>query len=353
VDGINRNYWIFSPEFCNSPFSKDNLPFIGETLVLKACKEQGEVSALLINPEKGEIVGYCMGSGEIKILEITTSKELESYPLGIDGHEVEISSDGSTIVGATIARDSSLLDPFWLGELIGGVYIWKINDMNHPLCVDWCEPGDEEYYGFSRGISVSKNGDQVIEFDSSSYILFDVETQSRRDVLLSHDADFHVSVGGITFHPSGKKYAVSFLENDRLIKGDVQIFRFSGPFTGIPNVISRNSDNEPAYVKSLEFSPDGKWLANITDKGVNIWQVLWGRSRSISTINNPQNLIFDANSEILFIQAENSIVVYDFRKGNIVSEINTPGITTITVSSGNEYLAWGDKDGKIHLWSNQ
>ncbi|MCK5793083.1 MAG: WD40 repeat domain-containing protein [Anaerolineales bacterium] len=334
----------------NTSISRDNISFIEEVFVMSACKESDKITSFVLKPDRAEIVVYCMGNSEILVLDISTSEVLESYKLNILSQGVEISNNGNVVVGATKSKDSTTIDPDLIGDFIGGVYVWIIDDINRPVCVDWCESGDEEFYGFSRGITISKDGKQVIEYDSSSFILLDLENKTREYVLLSQDADFHVSIGEITFHPNGKKYAVSFLENDGFIKGNVQISRFSGPLSNFPDVVNKNQKADPVYVKALEFTPDGKWLANITDQGVNIWRVLWGKPRTLSTIQNPQNIVFDVNSNMLFIQAENSIIVYDLKRDELISELDTPGITSITISFGNEYLAWGDEEGKIHLW---
>lgn len=327
------------------PITISNVVDISELSILSTSEECGKITTLQVLSARESVIGHCLGSGNLIIWDIFSQEELATHALGIGSWEgTHFSKEGNFVIGATKVVDSSLVDSPWSGESIGYIYVWDIDNISKPTCVDSCESVDEEYYTYARGTAISSDGNIAIAYYPFFFFVLDLENQNKSTVLLSQDADFSVSIGDMAIDPSNKKYAVSFLE------GDVHVYRFGGLFSIIPNIVNKKPEEELIFVRSLEFSPDGKWLANITNQGINIWKVLWGKPKSISTITNPQNLVFDANSEILYIQADNSVVVYDFKKGNVISELNTPGITSITISSGNEYFAWGDEGGKIHLW---
>jgi len=328
-------------------FDKYNLSDISEISNLSGGGDCGEITSIQVVLDKDLVYGYCSKSKELIIWNISSKIEEERYGLDVIADlGFSISNEGNLLFGPNVREDKSYSES---DGLIYEVSSWAINQNMNSTCVDLCDLDDGEYYEAIRGTAISPNGNMVLVYYPFWYELFDIENNKDYRIALSHDADYFVDIGKMAFHPNKNRLAVSFRETAFSSDGDVQIFRLSGPILFFYRVYKDNSSNKLQDIKALEFSPDGKWLANITNDGVNIWRVNILKTHRLLEFNGPNIISFSGNSDILFIGTNDKLVAYDLYSKEIISIIETPNIKSISIPDGNEILAWGDSNGFIHI----
>ena len=331
-----------------TPIDKNNISELSEITTLSGGQDCGVIPTIQVVIDKDLVYGYCSKSSELIIWNVSSEIEEERYVLDIVGDlGFYISKDGNSLFGPNQRLDNFNSDP---DKLISEVSIWDINDNLNPTCVDLCVPGDEEYYHSIRGTVISPGGNLVLVYYPFWYELFDLEKNEGYQIALSQDADFYVDIGNMAFHPSNKKLAVSFRETALPWYGDVEIIGLHGPIPFFTRVFKDKSSNTLQYIKALEFSPDGKWLANITDDGINIWRTNIFKTHKSLEINTANIIAFSGDSNLLFIGTNNEIIVYDLYGKELISTIETPNIISISISAGDEILAWGNGKGQIHIF---
>ena len=328
-------------------FDKNNLSDISEISYLSGGGDCGEISSIQVVLEKDLVYGYCSISRELIIWNISLKIEEERSVLDIDVDlGVSISKDGSSVLGLSqrIINSNSESE-----EFIYEVLICVQDDSLKYTSLHLCELGEDEYFEAIRGIHISPNGKFALVYYPFWYELYDLENNEDYYVGLSGDADYYVDIGYMAFHPNSKKLAVSFRDTAICSYGDVQIFQLHGPSFMLYKGYKDKSNQMLQTVKDLEFSPDGKWLANITDDGINVWRINILKTHRLLDFKSANIIAFSSDSELLFIGTNDELVVYNLSAKEIIYKIKTPNIESLSISNGNQILAWGDSSGFIHI----
>jgi len=336
------------PGHTYSQIDKSNISDISEIMTFSGGRECGAITAIQLILDKNLVYGYCSKSKELIIWNILSEFEEERYVLDTYGDlGISISKDGNSILSPSQREGYYYSES---NEIIKVISIWTKSDHLNPTCIHLCESDyDDEYFESIRGIAISPQGNLVLIYYPFWYELIDLENNESHNVGLSGDADYHVDIGYMTFHPNNEKLAVSYREHVISWYGDVEIFQLSGPSIFDNRRLKDNSNQDLQYVKALEFSPNGKWIANITDDGINLWKINFFKTHRLLEFNKADIIAFSGSSDLLFIGTNDELVVYDLYAKEITSIIKTPNIESISLPSGNEILAWGDSKGLIHI----
>jgi len=331
----------------NIPIDRNNISEISEITNLSGGKDCGAITTIQLVPEKDLVYGYCSISKELIIWSISSETEEERYVLDIDGElGISISKDGSSVLGLSqkIIKNSS--DP---EEFFNDILVCVKDDSMRYTSLHLCEPGETDYYGAIRGIHISPDGNFVLVYYPFWYELYDLENNEDDYVGLSGDADYYVDIGYMAFHPRSNELAVSFLDTAIRSYGDVQTFPLHGPSFMLFQGYKDTSDQVLQNINDLEYSHDDKWLANITDDGINVWRTNILKTHRLLDIKAANIIAFSGDSELLFIGTNDELIAYNLHTKEIISKIKTPNIESLSITSGNELLAWGDGNGMIHI----
>jgi WD40 repeat protein len=150
----------------------------------------------------------------------------------------------------------------------------------------------------------------------------------------------------VAFSPDRKVMAVACSENSehRIVLYDLET-------KDILNTIHKGDTRQ-----RLSFSPDGKTLVSVDDKGkVILWKTSSGKQRSSFDMKSaPVNdLAIDPDSKVLVTAGNDKTVkLWDLEKGDLKHTLtgHTAPVLCLAVSRDGKYLASGGKDQNILIW---
>jgi serine/threonine protein kinase/WD40 repeat protein len=122
-----------------------------------------------------------------------------------------------------------------------------------------------------------------------------------------------------------------------------------------PGVLEAHLSDHTAWMKGLDFAPDGATLAtSAEDKRLDLWQVRDGTlTRTIESDQGPVGgLDFASNNELLAGAVWNGAGLWQVSNGNLLRTYAADEHTlrSVAFSPDGEYLAGGSEAGPIFLW---
>jgi WD40 repeat protein len=301
--------------------------------------EDGAVSGIYIDIPNNFVKVVYSNSGKLKSYDLSTSKLVSSIDLGIkQGTSVEFNISGSQLLGATrstIAENNLGVDVY-----VGGIALWDTSTGVVLKCYDPPCSDDNGTLASFAGFALNPNGDSIIIF--SDYV-FSINSgldipYTEIETVNSPDSGTLNTIGKMSYDHLGRRFAIAY-EN-----GEIEI-------GGFPRVYLQNEYNDRSKVDDLVFSNNGKLLATISNNIIIIWNVGLFQGNISFTVSIPgaKLIAFDALSKLLFISTDEQTIAIELESQNILSYIDTPGITSLVVSQDNKILVWGDKDGSVYV----
>ena len=133
-------------------------------------------------------------------------------------------------------------------------------------------------------------------------------------------------------------------------------YRYYGSLWQVgPGELKAHLLNHTAWMKSLDFSPDGALLAtSADDERINLWQVRDNAlMRTIESDQGPiSSLDFSPNGEVLAGATWKGIGLWQVSNGNLLRTYQSGehSLRSVAFSPDGEYLAGGSEDGEVFLW---
>jgi WD40 repeat protein len=334
-----------------------NIAEISEVLELTTTLSSRPVSAAAYFPLKNALLSVSSEDGILRAWSLENEKTLYEYSLGITSN-----------VGLGFDQSGDLiLGPIWhqylendYGELIdgvGGFTVWDTKTGSLVACItypcDYTASTNEWQRGLISGAVIDPNGDWVLSINETRLGIVNINNVEQSYSIGETRIDgSHRRMALGAFDPNNNNYAIAYRD------GGVTIQRFGDSILNwfYPKInLGLDEINTSHQVVSLNYSPDGRWLARIQDETITIWD-LNNQSKALyfeDKIVESKILAFDQSSYFLFIGTTKEVFVLDINTKEVSFKIKTPGITTLSVSSDNRLLIWGDESGIIHLWGIQ
>lgn len=305
-------------------------------------------------PTKNMILALYDGDGYLRTWDASAAKILSEYDLGISspiGTGFDVSGD---IVMGPIRHLIQENDYDEMQDYVGGIGVWSTQTGKLINCVIYpCNKGPsatEWQRDLIVGATLDTKGQWVLANLGTLIHITDITgAETSYSISETNLDDTHRRIALFTFDPSDTRYAVAFRDGGILIEelGVKSLSWFAHKIS--LGIYEEQSLHE---VKALVFSSDGQWLARLQDGILSIWKVSTrsGDLYSEFSISDGKMLAFDRSSELLFVARNDQIDIWNMRKKQLIREIKAPEITSLSVSSDNRLLIWGDKLGEIHIW---
>jgi WD40 repeat protein len=279
---------------------------------------------------------------------------LSELNLGITGNSsVAFDKYGDLVMGAM----RSMIQENDYGELterVGGVGIWKTSSGDLITCVVYpCEgnaPLDEWQRHLISGATFDLKGRWVLSNYETLIGITDITEKETPYSISFTDIDAnHREVALVTIDSLNDRFASAFIDGGILIQG---LGQKNLDFL-TPKI--RLGDEQKASrhkISALVFSVDGQWLARLQDGIMSIWKLETRKGDLYfeSSISDGKILTFDPSSELLFVARNDRIDIWNIRETQLIRELSAPEITSLSVSSDNRLLIWGDNLGAVHIW---
>jgi general transcriptional corepressor TUP1 len=116
-----------------------------------------------------------------------------------------------------------------------------------------------------------------------------------------------------------------------------------------------NKDDTDLYIRSVCFSPDGKYLATgAEDKIIRVWDI--ASSRIVNSFTGHEqdiySLDYSRNGRLIASgSGDHTVRLWDLESGRQLSSFQIDdGVTTVAISPNNQFLAAGSLDKSVRVW---
>lgn len=128
---------------------------------------------------------------------------------------------------------------------------------------------------------------------------------------------------------------------------------------GVENLNTSSSPSSDLYIRSVCFSPDGKFLATgAEDRLIRIWDIenrkivmiLQGHEQDIYSLD-----YFPSGDKLVSGSGDRTVRIWDLRTGQCSLTLSIEdGVTTVAVSPGDgKYIAAGSLDRAVRVWDSE
>ncbi|CDK29042.1 unnamed protein product [Kuraishia capsulata CBS 1993] len=187
------------------------------------------------------------------------------------------------------------------------------------------------------------------------YLLFNPNVPKKADIKLLHSFDHASVVCCVRFSKDGKFLATGCNKLTQVFSVDTGelIARLSDDSVN-PNG-SYDTDSGDLYIRSVCFSPDGKYLATgAEDKLIRIWdlttrsiiKVLRGHEQDIYSLD-----FFPDGSKLVSGSGDRTVRIWDLLSSQCSLTLSIEdGVTTVAVSPDGKLIAAGSLDRTVRVW---
>jgi WD40 repeat protein len=333
-----------------SPLNSLSVMDMSELKELDTNTVVGSVGIARYFPEKNTLLAVYIGDGFLRAWDIGDAKVVSEQNFGIISNVgLDFNESGDLVIGAMLHKITEN-DFGELAEYIGGVAVWDIDAGDLIKCV--VHPCDKFSSSWQRdaisGVALDSQGQWVIENREIWISVSDI-TGSETPYSFSESENEDPRYAGlIAIDSNTGRYGIAFREGEVVIgdigkRGPTQAF--SKIFLGTYEKGTRHE------ITALNFSPDGKLLARIQDDNLTVWKIdtLSGDLYFAHNIPHSHLIAFNQSSDLLFIGTNDLISIWNIKEMEFIGDYATPNITSLSVSSDNRLLIWGDQKGVVHI----
>uniref|UniRef100_A0A8C5ZAC0 Uncharacterized protein n=1 Tax=Marmota marmota marmota TaxID=9994 RepID=A0A8C5ZAC0_MARMA len=181
------------------------------------------------------------------------------------------------------------------------------------------------------------------------YILYNPALPREIDVELHKSLDHTSVVCCVKFSNDGEYLATGCNKT-------TQVYRVSDD---VENLNTSSSPSSDLYIRSVCFSPDGKFLATgAEDRLIRIWDIenrkivmiLQGHEQDIYSLD-----YFPSGDKLVSGSGDRTVRIWDLRTGQCSLTLSIEdGVTTVAVSPGDgKYIAAGSLDRAVRVWDSE
>lgn len=333
-----------------TPLNLTNITHASELSKLIVLPE-GPVAAATYFPQKNVLLAVYTQDGTLKTWDVDQAVVVAEHKLGIVGTPgIGFDRTGDLVIGALNAEIMENDFGEWI-RVVGGIAIWKTETGELVKCVvSPCDIQPPTIFKPDRyGVALHPEARWVIGYSDLGVSVEDL-WNGKTDYAYTPGWDGRMRyIGLIAFDPTSGRYAIACQEGEILV---VEVGKEIGWFASTEIRLDAYERNKKHRITGLSFSPNGEWLGRVQDDVLTVWKIRARDGDLYSKFNlaHGQLLAFDQSSELLFIGTDDTTLVWDVIGKEIVGEIATPGITTLSVSADNRLLVWGDKFATVHVW---
>src|SRR6266487_6625706 len=340
--------------FPSNEYSKSYLPFEAQALrkveEIDSWKIMDEaISLIKYNFLSNRLISVNEQNKKIVVLSIDTKQtSIHSISNVPDFRIVGIDAEGDKLFGAMWSKNPSSGEGS--PEYLQWVAAWDPRTGIQTDCImaPCIEP--DSYESTQLGASIDYDGKTIVVFGEDAYILRTLSNASSNIVSVNNpDADYWWHIGKIAIDSPGNRVAVVYQEGSITLEpiethGSLPLVRITELQKGI--------ENELKPIHFALFDRSGEWLAIVRGDQLSVWNTGNWIKRIIyqEKVGTIHGLSFNPSGTLLFLATDNKVRVIESTKRKLVSEFNTPNITSLDISEDNRLLFWGDESGSVHVW---
>jgi WD40 repeat protein len=337
-----------------SPIDAAKISEIKEVNVLSLNEQHGSLFAIRYLTKKNQILAAYQ-DGALIALNMNSEMPTHNFSLGtVKKAALAFSRSGNLLIGATQQYTTST-DIGLPVAYLNNIKLWNINTGNVVTCITAsCEedtPTDSEGW---IGAIFGQDEKSVLLFDESAITIIDLYNNNSKIYLVnSPDSRYWWHIGQLAYDYAEDRVAIVYKEGRIELLGTSNN---SGSFSA-SSILSDGAEGDIVDVTTAKIDPTGAWLAFVRENHVLVWKISPNKKLFLDlAVDNVISLEYDQSGKLLFIVTTDKILVRDLISDSLVTEIITPGITTMAISDDNRLLIWGDQKGQIHvygIWKSQ
>ncbi len=314
---------------------------------------RGQAVALQALPGSDVVMSLHIGDPSLAQWKLWDQDPVMEADLDLSSrHGAGFSKSGKLAIGATTSDEAN--DDAGTREHIGGILVWETETGDPFACIEApCPnlPPSTLSMPTLAGATLDPMGNTALIFNELAVIRVTLPDVAYEEVFGNASPDINPddmrTIGSVAFDNSGNRYAVGFEEGQVVV---TPFRRAWWDLLGRPFVLGRNDPSGLISISAMNFSPDGKWLAQARGDFVRVWDLVNGQGNpSVElSLQGARKLVFDQTSEYLFATTPEELLVIRIADGAVVGHYATPGISALTVTQDNRLLFWGDVSGSIH-----
>jgi hypothetical protein len=335
------------------PLGPENVTRLSELTVLTTNPAGGPIAVASYFPKKNTLLAVYTGDGFLRAWDAGNANILFEHDLGITTNiGAGLDQSGDLVMGAIqhVVKEDIFGE---LNDFIGGVTVWDTETGKVAGCIPYpCERTEleEQSQLYILGATLDPKGRWGLSNHGSTISVIDITNPNSSQ----YSSTLHASDGSyrnislFAFDPDNDRYAIAF--RDGTI--DIEKNGENKNWISFNTLLGTYEKGVLHKVAALSFSPNGKFLARIQENVLTLWKstVYSGDIQFEYGVLDGHLIAFDQSSEMLFVGTTDNIEVLDVKEGKPIGEFTAPGITSLSVSSDNRLLIWGDKVGAIHVW---
>ena len=297
----------------------------------------------LISEQTGRIILFLIGKGEVTSRQIIDIPNLQVLGIDKEGGKLLVGNPGQALNEQGELREYFNWIAIWniasgsLDECFSGSCVGRLTDP------DKIENAD---------IGAVMDAETAVMYDEYSYRYALLSSKDGGGISLvnSPDAEYWWHIGRIALNTRHNKLAVAYAE------GRIEIEKLFGseiwPLKGV-EILAQGDENHLQSVQNAVIDPSDNWLAIVRGKQLSIWKISgWIKNQTFhDQIDVVRGISFNPPGDLLFIAINDHIRIIGLKENEVVLEIQTPGIASLSISDDNRLIFWGDENGTAHVWA--
>ena len=301
----------------------------------------GPIAAVYLKPGTDQLLIVSIGDGVLRTVDLESRDIIKEFDLGITvSTGIGFDRDGELMIAAR--QQVSMDDGFGERLYIGDMRVWRTSTGEMITFVDRNIYGE---YGIALGSDIDSSGERYLNFDELVVGASTISGDHSSISLVGSVGSTYRTISLVEFEEEGKRIATAFDQGYTKVEFGAPYFRIG--YTRLGSF----EEGSLQPVADLDFSQNGRYLAQITMDTISIWRLglFRGRLKVETEIPGAEHIEFSSNDDYLIVSTSDEIKVLDVATGEIVSEIEAPGITTFITAEDDRFLIWGDQEGIVHV----
>jgi WD40 repeat protein len=292
----------------------------------------------------GDVLVLTSGDGTLRRIDGATHVTEREFNLGIlSGEATKFNREGTLLLGARLSKTANVNNKEI--QLYGDIGVWNTLTGERVACIDMVcfdgEPWEPSYLG----ASIDVGGKRVLRYSPWVYSVIEINNGNEAVTVQINDPDSEPRkiLCEAVFDPLTDRIALAYNT------GEVQIKAM------IPYSIQASTETNISKLCNVDlaFSPDDRFLAQVINGQLYIWQLgaLRGKLLFNESVEGVRQIKWSPSQPLLYVSFDNRIDIFSVQANGRVGYLDTPNITSFEVSPDSRSLYWGDTYGELHVIS--